>query len=113
MFQPTRPEGAEEAPGTGIISSAPKSPSPRWGEKMLRDIRSPRVPRRAAARQGGQAAAAPLHPWLQPLAPFGAEAMYAASAPARAVRVNNPRGRRGDHPTYCHHSGCKGGAGIY
>jgi hypothetical protein len=33
VFQHTRPEGAEEAPGTGIFSSAPKSPSPRRGEK--------------------------------------------------------------------------------
>jgi hypothetical protein len=33
VFQHTRPEGAEEAPGTGVLSSAPKSPSPRRGEK--------------------------------------------------------------------------------
>jgi hypothetical protein len=33
VFQHTRPEGAEESPGTGVLSSAPKSPSPRRGEK--------------------------------------------------------------------------------
>ena len=41
VFHPTRPEGAEEALGLGVLLSAPISPSPRWGEKMLRDIRSP------------------------------------------------------------------------
>ena len=28
----------------------------------------------------GRSAAAPLHPWLQPVAPFGAETMYDAGA---------------------------------
>ena len=33
MVEHTRPEGAEEAPGTGVLSSAQESPSPRRGEK--------------------------------------------------------------------------------
>ena len=33
VFQQIRPDGAEESPGTGVLSSAQKSPSPRRGEK--------------------------------------------------------------------------------
>jgi len=57
VSQHIRPEGAEESPGIGFLSSAQESPSPRRGEKEGKNpdpfslIRFPRVPRRAAARR--------------------------------------------------------------
>ena len=53
----------------------------------------------------GRLAAAPLHPWLQPVAPFGAETTYAAGAwePARGgqARQRGQAGRPGLPPVRC------------
>ena len=56
VFQHIRPEGSEESPGIGVLSSPQKSPLPRRGEKEKKGpgpfflIRFPRVSRRAAMR---------------------------------------------------------------
>ena len=71
----------------------PKPPSPRWGEKRLTDIRSPRVPRRAAARPGGHLRPRPSTRGYSPYAPSGRNrrrdpaAVATDAAPAAAVFI--------------------------
>jgi hypothetical protein len=89
VFQHIRPERrAEEVPGTGVLSSAQESPSPRRGEKGRKDdglfflIRFPRL------GASGRSAAAPLHPRLHSDAPLGRKRRTAATKCAWTRRTD-------------------------